>query len=239
MGTATNRVRLIVGLAAGLVLGACSESAEERGRLSVRAEGSGGQSGGIQSGTGGLAASEGISATGGTPITGPSGSLLEHCDPGAYVGTYECFLVQQGTMTETKIEGIVAFELEANEVAAGGECQAGEEFCDLDLVIKQGSGELFGFVLGFIGFECGLEGGLDCSTGAFTARAVDGIYGVPWPDENDPDMKLKVTVPIGMFDGTLDGYHGGAEPQVIAGEWNLGEPNFDIYCPGPFSVERE
>lgn len=234
-----NRVRVMVALAATMGLAACSESAEERGRLSVRGDGSGGQGGGIPAGTGGLTASGGSLSTGGITPPGPSSSPLDYCDPGAYVGTYECFLVQQGTTTETKIEGIVAFELEANEVAAGGECQAGDEFCDLDLVIKQGSGELFGFVLGFIGFECGLEGGLDCSTGAFTARAVDGIYGVPWPDENDPEMKLKVTVPIGMFDGTLDGYHGGAEPQIIAGEWNLGEPNFDIYCPGPFSVERE
>lgn len=82
----------------------------------------------------------------------------------------------------------------------------------------------------------GLRGGLDCRTGKFHADAVGGIYGVPWPGPDMPD-KFKVTAEIGTFDGTLDGLHQGKIPQIISGMWNLGEPNFDIYCPGPFSVE--
>jgi len=169
---------------------------------------------------------------------GPSAEPLENCDPGSYAGTYECYLVMQGEPTDTKIEGVVAFDLEINEVTmTQAACPPGQEFCDFDLVISEGSGELFGFVLGVVGFETGLEGGLDCSTGEFHAKAVGGIYGIPWPDPDDPDGKLKVTVELGTFDGTLDGYHNGKMPEVIAGEWNLGEPSFDIYCPGPFSVQ--
>jgi hypothetical protein len=91
-------------------------------------------------------------------------------------------------------------------------------------------------VLGFVGFETGLKGGLDCRTGKFHADAVAGIYGVPWEDPADPTM-LKVAVELGTSDGTLDGYHEGKIPEIIAGTWNLGEPSFDIYCPGPFSVQ--
>lgn len=172
------------------------------------------------------------------PGSGPSAGPLENCDPGSYTGTYECYLVQQGEPTDTKIEGVVAFDLEINEVTmTQTACPPGQEFCDFDLVISEGSGELFGFVLGVVGFETALEGGLDCSTGEFQARAVGGVYGVPWPDPDDPEGKLKVTVELGTFDGTLAGYHGGKIPEVISGEWNLGEPTFDIYCPGPFSVE--
>ena len=167
------------------------------------------------------------------PVSGPP---LENCDPGAYSGTYACKLVMQGMPTDTPIEGVVSFYLEVNSVETKQNCPPGAEFCDFDLVIKEGSGELFGFVLGFVGFQTGLQGGLDCRSGKFHADAVGGIYGVPWQDPDDPE-KLRVEVPIGTFDGTLDGFHGGKIPQVIAGEWNLGEPSFDIYCPGPFSVE--
>ena len=162
---------------------------------------------------------------------------LESCDPGAYVGNYECHLVfQQGEKTETKIEGTVAFDLELNQSTTQGKCKPGQEFCD-DLVITEGSGKLFGFVLGLIGFETGLKGGLNCSTGEFHAEAVGGVYGIPWPNPDDPEGKLKVTIELGTFDGSLNGRHGGKVPQTIAGEWNLGEPSLDIYCPGPFSVQ--
>jgi hypothetical protein len=161
---------------------------------------------------------------------------LESCDPGSYVGTYACKLVMQGMPTDLPIEGVVSFELEVNGVDAMQSCPPGVEFCDFDLVIKEGSGELFGFVLGVVGFQTGLQGGLDCRTGKFQAVAVGGIYGIPWEDPADPE-KLKVAVELGTFDGTLEGLHAGKIPQVIAGTWNLGEPSIDIYCPGPFSVE--
>jgi len=173
----------------------------------------------------------------GAPSDDPRQPALENCDPGAYVGMYACKLVQQGMPTDTPIDGVVSFDLEVNSVETRQNCPVGAEFCDFDLVIKEGSGKLFGFVLGLVGFETGLRGGLDCRTGKFHADAVGGIYGVPWEDPNEPG-KLKVTVELGTFDGTLDGTHGGKNPQIIAGTWNLGEPSFDIYCPGPFSVER-
>ena len=159
-----------------------------------------------------------------------------NCDPGAYVGSYECKLVRESEQTEVTIDGVVSFDLEINAAAAKGTCAPGQEFCDFDLVITEGSGKLFGFALGVIGFETGLKGGLDCATGDFHAQAVGGIWGVPWPDPNDPEGKLKVAVELGTFDGSLDGKHGGTAPQTIAGLWNLGEPTYDIYCPGPFSV---
>jgi hypothetical protein len=160
----------------------------------------------------------------------------ENCDPGAYVGTYNCMLVMQGTSTDAPIAGDVSFDLEVNTTETKRNCPPGAEFCDFDLVIKEGSGKLFGFVLGIVGFETGLQGGLDCRTGTFRANAVDGIYGIPWEDADNPG-KLRVAFELGSFDGTLDGVHEGKNPQVISGMWNLGEPSLDIYCPGPFSVE--
>lgn len=175
------------------------------------------------------------------PVSGAgrpvSASPLENCDPGAYAGTYNCMLVMQGMPSDTPIDGVVSFDLEVNSVETMQNCPVGAEFCDFDLVIKEGSGQLFGFVLGFVGFETGLRGGLDCRTGKFHADAVGGIYGVPWEDPDNPG-KLEVAVELGTFDGTLDGLHSGKVPQIISGMWNLGEPSFDIYCPGPFSVER-
>lgn len=165
-----------------------------------------------------------------------SGSTLEHCDPGSYVGTYNCKLVMQGMPTDTSIDGVVSFDLEVNTVETMQKCPPGAEFCDFDLVIKEGTGNLFGFVLGLVGFETGLQGGLDCRTGKFHASAVGGVYGIPWEDPDKPG-KLKVVAEVGTFDGTLDGFHSGKTPQVISGTWNLGEPSVDIYCPGPFSVE--
>jgi hypothetical protein len=170
-------------------------------------------------------------------VSDGSGTPPANCGPGTYVGNYACKLVMQGTPTDTPIEGVVSFDLEVNAQGPATECPPGVEFCDFDLVIKEGSGKLFGFVLGIVGFETGLKGGLDCSTGKFHADAVGGIYGVPWEDPADP-TKLKVSLELGTFDGTLDGVHQGMIPQVIAGEWNLGEPSLDIYCPGPFSVEQ-
>lgn len=68
-----------------------------------------------------------IAAQGPTP--GPSTEPLENCDPGSYTGTYECYLVQQGEPTDTKIEGVVAFDLEINQVMTmQAACPAGQEF---------------------------------------------------------------------------------------------------------------
>src|SRR5262245_44976947 len=177
----------------GLVSGGCSSAADPpamaRGQASV---GSAGAS----------VMTPLIVPSGSAPVVTASGKPIEHCDPGAYVGNYACKLVQQGMPTDTPIEGVVSFDLEANSVESMQSCPAGAEFCDFDLVIKEGSGDLFGFVLGFIGFETGLRGGLDCRSGKFHADAVGGIYGVPWEDPNEPG-KLKVTVEIGPFDGTL------------------------------------
>lgn len=65
---------------------------------------------------------------------------------------------------------------------------------------------------------------------------IDGIYGILWPDPEDPDGKLPVTAALGTFDGTLSGHHSGEATREISGERNLGEPAPEIYCAGPFSL---
>lgn len=219
-----------------LALGGLACSAESSGQTPARSTGAAGADPHVIATPNNGAANAPTLIQGASAGTVANTSAPENCDPGSYVGNYACKLVMQGTPTDAPIEGVVSFDLEVNTVETMMSCPPGAEFCDFDLVIKEGSGKLFGFVLGFVGFETGLRGGLDCSTGKFHADAVGGIYGIPWEDPNDP-TKLKVSVELGTFDGTLDGLHEGKIPQTIAGEWNLGEPSLDIYCPGSFSVE--
>jgi hypothetical protein len=98
-----------------------------------------------------------------------------------------------------------------------------------------------GFALLFIGFETQLEGGLDCKSGKFQAKALDGIWGLPVSSNpNDPNAPLTVSKPpSGTFDGELMGVHLGGAPQKIEGMWSLHEIGMNLNCPGPFTVERQ
>lgn len=162
---------------------------------------------------------------------------LDHCEPGTYRGNYSCTYMSGMSGDPMVVEGAVQFALEVDETLVRNEdC---DEFCS-DLVISEGSGQLYGFAGLFIGFQCSLQGGLDCTTGEFRANAVDGEYGLPTPsDPADPMSPATVAQPPwGTFDGTLEGMHNGEMVQVIAGEWALMEMQQGGTCIGPFNVER-
>lgn len=165
-----------------------------------------------------------------TPTDGP-----EHCDPGFYLGTYECPLLINGL--PFPLMGDVSFNLEINEEVV--ECDPADEFC-ADLVIAEGSGTLFG-IASLWGFEAPLSGGLDCGTGEFRTEPLKGVWGTPVSsDPNDPNALWTVQQPpMGMFDGELSGNHLGALPQVIEGSWNLTETGFGANCTGTFNVQLQ
>ncbi len=217
-------------------MGAAATGGDTGGSAGAAGSGATGGSGGFGgvSGSGGFG---GVAGSAGSAGASGTGAPLANCDPGTYVGTYDCMLDQNG-MPTFPLTGAVAFELAIDETMTNM-CQPGEEFCQ-DLVIPEGSGTLFGFA-GFIGFETHLQGGLDCRTGEFRATAVDGIWGIPVAkDPSDPMSPLTVALPpAGMFDGTLMGTHDGGTPQKIAGTWSLVETASMTRCPGPFRVERQ
>lgn len=160
------------------------------------------------------------------------------CMPGKYVGTYKCMLEMNG-MPSIPLEGSVAFDLAITQTKTQ-DCAATNEFC-FDLVIDKGSGKLFGFAVGFFGFETSLEGGLNCQTGEFQAKGVDGIWGFPMStNPSDPNAPLTVAKPpSGTFDGEMEGMHVAGPPQKIEGTWLLHESAMMLSCPGPFTVERK
>lgn len=164
---------------------------------------------------------------------------LENCDPGIYEGTFECdYAMMSGGFGDAfpiHVEGPVGFDLQVAETAVDPNCQ---EFC-FDLVIKEGSGKLFGLA-GLMAFEAQLEGGLDCSTGEFQATVKNGSYGGFAPvDPNDPNGPLMVTQPpFGTFEGTMAGLHNGAVDQTIAGNWALMPVEITGSCDGPFTATR-
>lgn len=163
---------------------------------------------------------------------------MPDCDPGVYKGTYKCTLEMNGMMS-LPLAGDVSFNLAIDETKTK-DCPPDEEFCQ-DLVIAKGSGKLLGFALLFIGFETSLEGGLDCKTGEFRAKALDGIWGLPVSSNpSDPMAPLTISKPpSGTFDGSMMGVHLGGTPQKIEGMWSLHEIAMNLTCPGPFTVERQ
>jgi len=178
-----------------------------------------------------------VQGTGGAGMGGgtePEPMAVENCDPGLYLGTYECDLVVFGL--PTTLTGDVAFNLEINEQVV--ECASDNEFC-FDLVISEGSGKLFGIAVGW-GFEAALKGGLNCQTGEFRTEPLDGIYGsAVSSDPNDPNALWMVQQPpAGMFKGDLTGQHVGGTPQLIEGEWSLVQEGF-ASCTGSFTTELQ
>lgn len=157
--------------------------------------------------------------------------IRPRCTGGLYLGTYSCNLDIMGT--QSTLEGEVSFELEVNDAAAPAGCQ---EFCP-DLVIAEGSGTLFGLAVGF-GFGAKLEGGRDCQTGEFRAKAPNGSWGFGIPkDFNDPEGAWTVLDPaFGEFTGTLDGRHDSGMTESIAGDWDLTESASGNRCKGPFTT---
>lgn len=174
-----------------------------------------------------------LGAAASAPVaTGSAGSFAPNtCEPGLYVGTYNCEVEVDGDILP--LSGVVSFNLEVNTMRGAADCQ---EFC-MDLVIQEGTSTLFG-LLGAIGFETALKGGLDCSTGEFRSIADMGIYGLGAPvDSNNPDGEWTVVQPpLGNFNGELKGVYSNAVPQSITGDWNLADGWSGAACIGPFMV---
>ena len=167
----------------------------------------------------------------------PAARRLEHCDPGLYLGTYDCELDFLGAVSQ--FTGDVSFNLEINEDVQE-RCDGDGEFC-ADLVISEGSGTLYGIAALFWGFEAPLKGGLDCTTGEFRTEPLQGVWGgAVSSDPTDPNALWTVgEPPAGTFEGELSGMHTGSEPQTIAGEWHLLETASLSTCDGPFHVELQ
>ncbi len=155
-----------------------------------------------------------------------------NCEPGLYLGTYNCD-IDMGT-GPVPLAGDVSFNLEVN--TSGTEQADCDEFC-ADLVIAEGTGVLYG-VLGFLGFEAQLSGGLDCQTGEFRASAPGGIYGMAVSsDPNDPNALWTVAEPpFGTFGGDMQGTYDTGSPQAIDGSWSLADDFSGVACTGPFEV---
>jgi hypothetical protein len=233
-------------LAAGVVCVLVGCSADDAAKKS---SGQRPDAGSTEAGTGAAAGTGAIDTFENTPVTDAGFVDLDAlsaerdpsraCDPGTYTGTYKCTLEMNGMMS-LQLEGNVSFDLAIDETTQMNDCPPGTEFCQ-DLVIAKGSGKLLGFALLIIGFETSLEGGLDCKTGEFQAKAIDGIWGLPVSSNpSDPNAPLTVSKPpSGMFDGELNGVHLGGTPQRIEGMWSLREIAMNLVCPGPFTVERQ
>jgi len=82
------------------------------------------------------------------------------------------------------------------------------------------------------------EGALDCTTGTFRASGLGGRWGNAVSiDANNPDALWTIEdPPFGTFNGELKGMHTASPAEMIAGDWNLHEPDMDITCAGPFTV---
>lgn len=147
---------------------------------------------------------------------------LKGCEPGRYVGIYTC----EGSVLP---EGPLEFLLEVNErLDPGAVCT---ELCP-NLIIKEGSGKLRG-VWTLAGFEGQLQGGLECETGKFEAKVVDGVWGLP-PSEPDGSV-----LAVDKFQATLRGTYTAGKPERIEGTWDI-KPDIAVSgCTGTIKLQHE
>jgi hypothetical protein len=132
------------------------------------------------------------------------------CKPGKYTGTFTCDYKQMGkTDVLTMVSGPVTLTLTKS--------MSGE-------FLEVSDGKLDGVAQGIFGFTATLSGKLDCSSLAFTADAVGGVYGF-----GDPKI-----FPVGTFMGGLTGTLNTAT-LVLSGEWSLTE-NSGGTCIGPWTA---
>lgn len=227
------RVRLVIAVAAVACWGCTAESSP---MPKMRAGGATATGSAGASSLTGLDNPGPIESRGDAGVAMPRGAARD-CTPGLYLGTYECEISLFGL--PVPLAGDVSFNLSINETTVDGQCEPGQEFC-ADLVIAENSGTLFGLA-GFIGFETMLEGALDCTTGTFRASALGGRWGnAVSMDPNDPDALWTIAdPPLGRFNGELKGMHTASPAETITGDWNLHEPDMDITCAGPFTVELQ
>jgi hypothetical protein len=188
--------------------------------------GEGGSAG--DSGEGGSAGDSGEGGSAGSPITG--------CGPGRFAGSYafECYPLETLPVASG---GELSFELVgADGGASGSNCQ---EFCG-GLVIKQGTGRLFGTWGGVAAFEGWLAGGLDCGSGVFRADVTDGVWGFPVNAvPGNPATEVTGVFPTDPLEATLMGRYEAGPPQKIEGEWfMIPGPNANR-CLGTFTFERQ
>ncbi|MFT3928483.1 MAG: hypothetical protein QM778_38495 [Myxococcales bacterium] len=125
---------------------------------------------------------------------------LADCEPGTYTGKYTC-----ENQSSAFPEGPLSFELVVNETRVDD--TGCVEFCQ-DLVIKQGTGKLKGTWGELVSFDGQLEGGLDCQSGKFQARVVDGVWG-------------PLGLPAGHFDANLEAAYAAGPPAAIMGNWQI------------------
>lgn len=156
------------------------------------------------------------------------------CQPGSYVGHYNCEIDLGNGPIPLMGDVSIALELSSQRDANGASCS---EFCE-DLVITEGKGQLQGVVFGVVGFKTNLGGGLDCQTGEFRAQAIDGIYGLPLPqDLNNLNGPWTIADPaFGTFEGNLQGSYVDTPPKKIEGSWGLADVGSGVRCSGPFEV---
>ena len=137
------------------------------------------------------------------PETDPDG-MAKSCRAGIYSGTLD--------YTCVGVTGMLSIELA--ESAQG-------EFLEIS------GGEFTSSPADGVGLKSGLQGSLDCKTLQFSAKTLDGVFGII-----DPNMTLTT---LGQFEfvlvGTLDESTG-----VLAGQWMT----TDLFttCMGPWSAMR-
>ena len=154
------------------------------------------------------------------------------CEPGRYLGTFQCSY-QQGMMGPTfEASGIVSFALERS---------SNSEVLEIRDGLLDGWGGAF-----FFGY---LNGELTCLDGAFSGSVSDGFYnfllkGCSGMDNDMPGVNCVITDPDdpdyvpwnvtleGTYEGTLDTSAG-----TIDGSWSLQPLDIGGTCDGTFTVE--
>lgn len=105
--------------------------------------------------------------------------------------------------------GPITFELVPGMQTGPKTC---EEFCP-DLVLTSEGGQFYAAWVGFVG-KAGLTGGLDCRTGEFRAEMVNGVYGLNFDENADPDATLET----GEMTGSFVGHVSATNAAEISGE---------------------
>jgi hypothetical protein len=148
------------------------------------------------------------------PETAPGAGATD-CQPGVYIGTFECFLAtdpSQSSDFAVSVSGPISFTLVRSKDG---------EFLEI------ADGSLDGLAQLIFGFHCELGGQLDCSTLELTAMAVNGVWGF-----GDPSI-----VPAGAFAGDLTGT---LDPTTgtLSGQWALTGDAVPGTCVGTWTTTR-
>lgn len=152
------------------------------------------------------------------PETLPGGDDI--CQPGTYTGDFFCVANAAFLLQLMPPEDGVGLPI-IGPVTLTFERSMDGEF----LEIKKGV--LEGLAIESWGFVAELEGRLDCTTLEFEATASSGLYG----------LGLPVTVPVGMFGGTLTG-NLNRDTRQLEGDWALVDEFGVQGCNGPWTASH-